>query len=169
MVFDFLNMSHIAPHFLDASAAVKLVLNEAGCEKIRNYFATKRGGYWMTDVCLVEALSVLKRNKKKLGQSSYLGRCSMLISYIRNGRIKIVEAQLQKVSIWNETEKLAKKYNNLDVSDVLQIVTMKTHFTKNFGGNSKAVLVTADSDFVAAARNEGLFVWNCIIENAPQQ
>lgn len=169
MPFDLFNMSRIAPHFLDASAAVKLVLKEDGCEKVRDYFATKRGGYWITDVCLVEALSVLKRNKKKLGQSSYLGRCFMLISYIRNGRIEIVETQLQKISIWNKTEKLVKKYDKIDVSDALQIVTIQTHFTKNFCEDSKTILMTADSELANAARNEGLGVWNCIKEDAPQQ
>jgi predicted nucleic acid-binding protein len=164
-----LDMSRVAPHFFDASAAVKLVLNEDGCEKVRNYFATKHGGYWMTDVCLVEALSVLKRNKKKLGQSSYLGRCFMLISYIRHGRIGIVETQLQKVSIWNETEKFSKKYYKLDVSDALQIVTLQTHFTKSFSEDSETILITADYEFAKAARNEGLRVWDCIKEDAPQQ
>jgi predicted nucleic acid-binding protein len=169
MAFEFLNMSRIAPHFWDASAAVKLVLNEDGCEKVRSYFATKRGGHSITDVCLVEALSVLKRNKKKLGQSSYLGRCFMLISYIRNGRMNLVETELQKIAIWNETERIAKNYDNLDVSDALQIVTIQTHITKNFVGESKTILITADFELAEAAKNEGLRAWYCISENAPQQ
>jgi predicted nucleic acid-binding protein len=159
-----------APHFFDASAAVKLVLNEDDrCGKVRAYFRRKRGGYWMTDVCLVEALGVLKRNKKKLGQSLYLGRCFMLISYIRNGRINLVENEMQNVQIWNETERIAKKYDKLDVSDALQIVTIQTHSTKFHARDSKTILITADADLAKAAGNEGLRVWNCLTEEPPQQ
>ena len=162
-------MSCIAPHFLDASAAVKLVLDEDDAAKVRNYFAKKRGGYWITDVCLVEALGVLKRNKKRLGLNSYLSRCSMLISYIRNGRINLVETELQKIPIWNDTERIAKKYDKLDVSDALQIVTVQTHITRNFADDSKTILITADFELAAAARNEGLRAWYCVSEDAPQQ
>jgi predicted nucleic acid-binding protein len=167
-IIEFFRMT--APHFFDASAAVKLVLNEEDrCGKVRAYFRKKRGGYWMTDVCLVEALGVFKRNKKKLGLNLYLSHCYMLISHIRNGRINLIETKLQKIQIWNETERITKKYDKLDISDALQIITIQTHVTKFHSGDSKTILVTADFELAKAARDEGLRVWNCLTEDAPQQ
>lgn len=142
------------------------MLSEPGSEQVQAYFSEKRGGYWITNVCLVEALGVLKRNRKTLGEDTYLAKCYVLISYVRR-RIQVVDSQLHDAEIWNETERVAKKHQ-LDVSDALQIVTVKNHYTKVFGGESKTILVTADEELAKAARIEGLRSWYCIKEHPPE-
>ena len=56
----------VRTHYLDASAIVKLFVNEDGSEKLKEYFS-KYSSFNTTSLCFAEALSVLKRkNRKKL-------------------------------------------------------------------------------------------------------
>ena len=60
-----------------------------------------------------------------------------------------------------EAENLAKKYD-VDLSDALQIVTVRDGQFKNSARESKTVLATADGGLVKAAKNEDLWFWNVI-------
>ena len=50
----------LQPGFLDASAAVKLVVNEDGSDRLLKSF-NPAGSFFITTFCLFEALGVLKR------------------------------------------------------------------------------------------------------------
>jgi hypothetical protein len=61
------------------------------------------------------------------------------------------------LTVFTETEKIAKRYE-LDLSDALQLVTIKQRFGKL---KPKPLLITADSALAAAAQKEGIEIWNC--------
>ena len=79
-----MSFRHIKASHLDASAAVKLVLQERGFEHIRSYFAN-RPGFYITSVCLAEALGVFKRKRlgDELSEKQYLATC-YLCSGVQN-------------------------------------------------------------------------------------
>jgi hypothetical protein len=72
--------------YLDACAAVKLVIPERGSDHLNAYFADH--SFSITSFCLFEALGVLKR-KKEISRKQYLGSCYLLIAYLDGKRIRI--------------------------------------------------------------------------------
>src|SRR3989339_1709460 len=100
-------METIRTHLLDASALVKLVVDEVGSEKIRKYFADK-SVFWTTSLCFVEALGVLKVKhlyRKEITAEKYLSSSEELIAHFRNGSISIEEIDITQISTFNEVEK----------------------------------------------------------------
>src|SRR5258705_13046415 len=83
---------YITIHQLDASAAVKLVLQEPGSDNLRPYFQTGRH-FLITTLCLAEALGALKRKmlEKKLSRKEYFDRCYLLIQYVRSHKTQLDE------------------------------------------------------------------------------
>jgi predicted nucleic acid-binding protein len=153
---------------LDASAAVKLVWREPGFENIRNYFA-KESGFFMTSLCLAEALGVLKRKKDRgeLSEQNYFDSCWVLLGYLRSPvRIRVDEIELSSLDTFAKAEAIARQYK-LDLSDSLQLVSVKHGKFSSWVQESKTLLITADGDLESAARTEGLRVWNCEKEATP--
>lgn len=60
-------LKFIRIHYLDASAIVKLVLDETGSAELRQYF-DKESNFTVTSLCFAEALGVLK--VKRFNQKS---------------------------------------------------------------------------------------------------
>ena len=156
-----MSIQYVSQTHLDASAAIKLVLDEPGSDHVRKYF-TDRGGFYITGLCLAEALGVLKRKKLRGGLSGhqYFGKCYLLLAYLREHRINLDDIQISSVETFLKAEDIARRHN-LDLSDSLQIVSVKYGRFCSFVQESKTVLATADRDLESAARMEGLRVWNC--------
>jgi len=152
-------------NYLDASAAVKLVVEEPGSDNIRAYFQNRgktHSAFFMTRLCLDEALGVLKHKwlKVKVSREQYIGISQLLQSCVRNHRIVVDDVDLSDNNTFNKAEELVRRYN-LDLSDALQIFTLK-HGKFRFNSlESKSILITADGSLADAAREEGLRVWNC--------
>ena len=156
----------IRMRYLDASALVKLYVDEGDSKPIRDFF-TNRVHFCATSVCLVEALTVLKAKliRKQITQQDYFKKTRDLLRDAR-GKIEINDVGLVEFSILNEVERLATKHN-LDISDALQLVTILKGKYSFFVRNSSSVLITADGNLAAAARSENIRVWNCIAETQP--
>jgi predicted nucleic acid-binding protein len=77
-------------NYLDASAAVKLVLDEPGSNHLKNYF-DEHSGFRITSLCLLEALGVLKRKwqRKRILKKDYFDKCYLLLSKVR-GKPKFI-------------------------------------------------------------------------------
>jgi hypothetical protein len=77
-------LTHLKVNYLDASAAVKLVLDEPGSDSLRQYFNTD-GGFRITSLCLGEALGVLKYKwcRGQLSEKDYFDKCYVLLAYVR--------------------------------------------------------------------------------------
>lgn len=124
----------------------------------------------MTSLCFAEALGVLKAkyfHKQSITEKGYLNRSYLLTVWVRDRRIKLDEVPLTGPEVFGEVEAIVKRYQ-IDISDALQIVTIKKGKYYNLAGESKSLLITADRGLAEAARNEGLIVWDCIHEPSPK-
>lgn len=163
MRFRYIKASH-----LDASAAVKLVLQERGSEQLRSYFASP-ANFYITSVCLAEALGVFKRKRLRdeISEKQYLTTCYLLLGYLRNPpRIRVDEIELSSVDIFAKAEEIARRHQ-LDLSDSLQLVSVKHGRSSSSVPGFKTLFITADRALASAAKAEGLRVWNCEEEAAP--
>ncbi len=161
-------METIRTHLLDTSALVKLVVDEDGSERIRNYFAEK-SVFWTTSLCFAEALGVLKVKhfyRKEITEEKYLSASEELVANLRNGSISIEEVDITQISTFNEVEKVSKSYS-IDLADAFQIITIKKGFPSSLEGDAKTIFITGDSDLAKAAVKEGLRVWDCMSEESP--
>jgi predicted nucleic acid-binding protein len=146
---------------LDASAAVKLVIPEPpGSDHVRAYFKG-RSGFYITSLCLAEALGVLKRKllRGEISRDQYFVACYVLLAYVRKPgkRIEIDETELTDPDAFMRAEELSRRHN-LDLSDSLQLVSLKFGKFRLFGHESKTVLITADGDLESSQqrRTEGV-------------
>jgi len=162
-----MSVSYINASHLDASAAVKLVVSERGSDYLAEYFADG-AGFFITSLCLAEALGVLKRKmlQCELSQDQYFDRCYFLLAYIRDNRIQVDDVQISSFETFEKAEEIARRYK-LDLSDSLQLVSVKHGRFHSFVKESKTVFITADRALVSAARAEGLRAWNCEREAKP--
>jgi len=156
-------------YYLDASALVKLLVDEPDSSRIKEYF-NKHHLFRMTSLCFAEALGALKVKylyRKEITEKGYLNRSHLLTIYLRQGQIKLDEVSLTDPAVFDEVEAIVRTYQ-IDVSDALQIVTLKKGRYRSFVGESQSLLITADADLAQAARSEGLQVWDCINEASPE-
>lgn len=162
------NMTYCLARYLDTSAAVKLVVSEAASDVVRKY--VERGGpFYITSVCVAEALSVLKVKylyRNELTQDQYLAKADGLMSYLRDRTIHVEDVPLEDIQVFSITEQLARQHG-IDLADALQLYTLKHGRFSQFVGHSKSLLVTADEELAKAARIEGLDVWDCVHEEMP--
>lgn len=159
--------------YLDASALVKLYVDEGDFQPLRDFF--KKNTYFRTTwLCLAEALGVLKhkRDNREVGIDKYIeATCSLIINW--RMRIESDDLELVDASVPLKVERMAKKYN-LDYSDALQLITIKSGKYSRFVYESAPniyepalVLITADEELASAAASEGIRVWNCTAGPAP--
>jgi len=165
-------------HYLDASALIKLFVKEDDCDKIREFFLSNVN-FCTTSLCLAEALSRIKgmwtkgkSGQTKLTMDEYLSSTRGLLgathSLIKpHGKIEIDEKVLTDLSTHSIVEQLARD-NKLDLSDALQLYTIKQGKYSHMGPESASVLITADKKLAAAARRMDIRVWNCSIEDVPE-
>ncbi len=158
--------------YLDASALIKLVVNEHDSSLIREYFSNNTN-FCTTSFCLTEALGRIKglwtKGKKggvKLTIDQYFNATRTLIIDTWGEHIKIDELELYNPSIHTDVENMARKYK-IDLSDALQLITIKKGRYSVLASDSKSILITADGPLANAAETEGIRVWNCIKEPVP--
>jgi predicted nucleic acid-binding protein len=147
--------------YLDASALVKLVVDEGDHQRLRDFFNANIN-FAATPLCLAEALGVVKGkwSKKQLSAEQYFAATRRLIIETWGERIEVDSVDLFTPDNQEAVEALAKRHE-LDLSDALQIETILHGRYRNLVGDSAAVLITADSGLARAAREEGIRVWNC--------
>jgi len=155
-------------HYLDASAIVKLFLPEEGSTALRSYF-DKESNFYATSLCFAEALGVLKRfYRKQISDEQYLAACDELLAHAAHDRIELEDVEIKDRTLFIEVEALVRKYR-IDVSDAFQIVSVKKNYFSRFDSDSKPILITTDKELAAAARNEGIRVWDCVNEPEPNE
>ena len=78
--------------YFDASAAVKLAVEEPGSAHVRQHFQ-KHYRHYMTSLCFAEALGALKGKvqRKELSLEKYFYACSLLIDCLRARRFELEE------------------------------------------------------------------------------
>ncbi len=164
--------------YLDASVLIKLVVDEDDCDNIRKFFVSNVN-FCTTSLCLAEALSRIKGmwKKGKAGQAKltmeeYLESTRALLGATHSlskshGKIEIDENVLSDLSTHSSVEQLARD-NKLDLSDALQLYTIKHGKYSHLGPESASILITADKQLATAAKFIGIKAWNCSKENVPE-
>ncbi len=161
----------IRTHLLDASVLVKLAVPEDRSDCVRKYF-NEHSVFWTTSLCFAESLGALKmkRSRKELSDSGYRLAADEVVGLVRNGSISIEEVKFTDRRVFDDVLSLCSRYSGRDrgdIVDMFQIVTLRRGFATRLEGDSKTILITADSGLAEIARAEGVRVWNCITEPAP--
>ncbi len=162
-------MDAVYPIYLDASALVKLFLEEDGSDVIKNYIdSNSASAFYTTSLCFAETLGVLKaRNvRHKITNSAYNQLCREFMDNVTAGRINIKDVGISGWKHYPEILRIAEE-NKLDISDAFQIVTLKHERFSLFVGSSRPLLITADKELATVAQAEGLRVWNFLQQEAP--
>jgi predicted nucleic acid-binding protein len=118
--------------YLDASALVKLYVNENGSQTLRDFFYSNTN-FRTTWLCLAEALGILKSKwignqsndiATKIETDKYVEATSSLIIEWRK-RIELDDIELTDPALPLKVAEMAKNYN-LDYSDALQLIAIKS-------------------------------------------
>jgi predicted nucleic acid-binding protein len=160
--------SYFRANYLDASAVIKILVNEPSSSPVSRYFKGPHS-FYMTSLCFAEAPGVLKTKyfrRKEITEKGYLNRSYLLTVWLREQRIKLDEVSLIEPIVFKELESIIKKYP-IDTSDALQIITIKRGRFSNLVKESQSLLITADGELAKAASAEGLSVWDCVHETSP--
>lgn len=160
-------MTDIRIHYLDASAIVKLLIDEDGSATVRSYLSPHATRV-TTSLCFAETLGVLKAKQvhNHISSEQYLAACEELMAHIRGQTITIEDVGFTERAVFDEVEILCLKHA-LDLSDACQLLTLRSGQLSRLEGDSRPILVTADKKLAAAARSEGLRAWDCMHEAAP--
>jgi predicted nucleic acid-binding protein len=176
------SMGILKVNYLDASALVKLVVEEKSSNAIEAYMKREwKSSFKATALCFTEALSVLKRKHHlkendphyiKFDENTYFTAAEDLIGYVRyrndsiyTGQILLVDVAIADSNVFVEVEKIARCHS-IDVIDAYQIVTVQRDYFSKFPG-LEPILITADKSLAKAARAEKLSAWDCRRESAP--
>jgi predicted nucleic acid-binding protein len=153
---------------LDASALVKLHIDESGSGIIQAYVQSEPTTY-TTPFCFFEALNVLKVKwlyRKEISKEKYHDVSLTLTSWFSGSSKRIRDLDFTDPLVFMEVKNLSDKYS-LDLSDAFQILSVQKGFFSSLARDSKTILVTADESLAHAARNEGLRVWYFLTEPKP--
>ena len=82
-------------------------------------------------------------------------------------RLRHLDADLTNPEAFRAVRELVER-TDLDLSDAFQIFSVKYGYFSVLAGESRTVLVTTDGALAAAARSEGISVWNVALEVGPQ-
>ena len=154
--------------FFDASALVKLYVSEVGSEAVQAFFNSEATKY-TTSFCFYEALSILKskwKNQGLLTQDQYLEACIRLAAWYGFNQRWIKNPDLTDAEVLFEARDLAKAHA-LDMSDALQLLTVRDGYFSSFVSGSRTIFVTADRELASVAGLIGLRVWNLLDDPPP--
>jgi predicted nucleic acid-binding protein len=152
---------------LDASALVKLHIEETRSDILRQYLGTQ-STYYYTLFCYFETLSALKRKWlcREISKDKYHDASFSLTADFSFRYKEIPDLDFTDTSVFNEGQVIAKQYS-LDLSDAFQILSIKKGYFKPLVGKSSTLLITADNDLAKAARSEKIRVWNLMNDPLP--
>jgi predicted nucleic acid-binding protein len=145
-------------NLLDASALVKLVVDEVRSEKLRRYLR-REGNWYTTPFCFYEALGALKVKhfyKCELCEDQYHKANFALMAEYRAAP-KVHDLDLTDPSLFTFVQGLATKHA-VDISDAFQLASILRGCP--FTGASETVLVSDDKKLARAARVENCKVWH---------
>jgi predicted nucleic acid-binding protein len=148
---------------LDASALVKVYIEEDGSALLRDFLATEPTRY-TTPLCLYEALSVFKVKyvyRKEITRDQYDDATLSLVAWFQGMSDWMKDLDFMKVSVFRDVQEIARKHN-LDLSDAFQILSVKEGYFSRMSGESRTILVTADEALARAANDEGIKAWYCM-------
>jgi predicted nucleic acid-binding protein len=156
----------VYPYYLDASAVVRLVVDEPGSKDLRKYFdATPNACIAL--VSFFEALGVMKRKwQNKWGESDYHDAVKCLLQMMYGGKPEVDNMALADPFTFKSLRQIAEQ-QNLDFADAFQLFAILNGKYAPFASGSKTRFISADKDLVRAARSKGISTWNCSRDGEP--
>ncbi len=148
-------------YFFDASAIVKLVVQEPGAGRAREIFERVAQVYtaW---VVVAEALGALKRkwNRGDIDERRYGGAVHLLLAYVSEERLKAVDLTTRVgrpalATFELDILRVRREHPALDAADVLQFAAIRNSFLAYLAGESATQLVSADGALLKAASSVG--------------
>ena len=137
----------------DASALVKVYAQEPRSAVVRSYFESRPTKY-TTPFCYYEALNILKakwEHRSLLSREEYLNAAFRLTVWYQASAKHVDDLDLTNPQTFRLAQSLVEKFG-LDLSDALQIVSVRDGYFAPLVNDSQTVLVTADKDLAIAAR-----------------
>jgi len=109
---------------LDASALVKLYVNEDRSNILRDYLQ-RRPTYYTTPFCFYETLNVLKakRLKEKITPQEYHDATFALTRWFTDNSGRIRDIDFTNRDVFRDVQTIAQRYNT-DLSDAFQILSV---------------------------------------------
>ena len=155
--------------YLDASALVKLVVDEGDHVAVREFYGNHPNCH-ATLPCLMEALGAIKAKwtHKHITHTQYMRATSNLVIDVWGRRLRADNVYLFSLDGFVAVQALAKKHQ-LDLSDALQLETLINGTFKHLADDARPILITADRKLGEAAEREGIRVWHCITDPAPME
>ncbi|MDP3874566.1 MAG: type II toxin-antitoxin system VapC family toxin [Methyloversatilis sp.] len=163
-------------HYFDASALIKYFLDEDGSDRVRNHvhscLKARRSHeivFRTTYLCFGETLGHVKNlyRRRKISCNQYNEISSSVLKSISH-TFEIEEPRIGYPPTAARTVEIVHKYG-VDMSDAFLIVAAewikKEH--QYLSGGLESILVSADRDLIAAAKNEGVRVWDILLEATP--
>lgn len=158
----------IRANCFDASALLKLYIQEDGSETLRTYWNGEPTKF-TTSLCFYEALTQLKVchfYRKVLDLEDYKKATLSLCAWYSTVSESIPVLNFLSSEVFFAAQRTAETHK-LDLSDAFQIISIKEGFFSKLSGGSKTILITTDDKLAKAARSEGLRVWYILDESAP--
>lgn len=126
------------------------------------------GSFCITCPCALEVFSVLKVKhfyRKELTREECVFASHAFSAHLRD-QLKVEPCGFHGASLFFEVEALARRHN-LDIVDGIQMHALLRGRFSHFAGSHKNLLIIADEELAAAARAEGIDVWDCMHEPGP--
>jgi predicted nucleic acid-binding protein len=152
---------------LDASALVKLHVEELGSPELRAYVGSEL--CYTTPFCYFEALNVLKMKwlyRKEISKDEYNKAARSLTAWFSPVPHDVQDIDFTDPLIFRDVLSLSDRYS-IDLSDAFQILSVKKGYFSSLTDKSSTILVTADEVLARAARNEGIRAWYFLTEPSP--
>ena len=152
----------------DASALVKVWLDEPDCGLVRHYFNTQSPTKYTTQFCYFETLSAMKRKwlRQEITREAYLKAAFAMTVWFQASSRKVKDLDLTHPPTFILAQKIVEQHN-IDLSDAFQILSMREGYFAPLVNDSQTVLITADRNLANAAKAEGLKAWYCLEGSAP--
>jgi predicted nucleic acid-binding protein len=153
-------------YYLDASALVRLFVDEPGAKDVREYFNTTPNAC-VTLISFFEALGVLKRKWQcKWDEPDYHEAVECLLQMIYGGKPEVDNTALADPPTFRSVSQIAEQHN-LDFADAFQLFAILNGKYAPLTSGSKTRFVSADRGLVRAARSQGIPTWLCSRNGTP--
>jgi predicted nucleic acid-binding protein len=147
----------------DASALVKVFVNEADGGPVRMYFNTGSPTKYTTPFCYFESLSALKAKwlRGNIARKEYFDAAFALTVWFQASNRRIHDLDMTNPTVFSRMRELVDRHE-IDVSDAFQILSVKEGYFSPLANDSSTLLVTADRSLAKAAEKEGIRSWYCL-------
>ncbi len=147
----------------DASALVKVWVDEPDCGPARHYFNTQSPTKYTTPFCYFETLSAMKLKwlRGLISREVYLNAAFGLTVWFQATARKVKDIDLTHPPTFLRAKEIVEQYE-VDLSDAFQILSVKEGYFSPLVNGSATLLVTADEKLANAAKAEGVNAWYCL-------